>query len=116
MLKDEFFLKQILMSISKIENYMKGVEFEDFQENSEKQDAVEKQIETIGGAAKNISDKMKKRYKQVPWREIAGMRDKIVHDYWHTDIEIVWRVVGQDLPKLEEQAKEILESSGKKVE
>ncbi len=64
------------------------------------QDAVIRNIEVIGEAAKKVSDIFKEQNSQVPWREMAGMRDKLIHDYFGVDIEIVWKTVQIDIPVL----------------
>jgi uncharacterized protein with HEPN domain len=74
--------------------------FVDFLNNDEKQDAVLRRILIIGEATKRLSPEFRENHSNIPWREIAGMRDVIVHDYNRVDIEAVWDVVQNDLPQL----------------
>ena len=66
-----------------------------------RQDAVLRKLEIIGQAVKNLSEKAKASQPQIPWKQIAGMRDKVIHDYFGVNLDIVWAVVENELPKLE---------------
>ena len=79
----------------------------DFSVNELVQDAVIRNIEIIGEASKKISSDTKQIFYEIPWREIAGMRDKLIHDYLGVDVEVVWRTITEDIPILEKQIKEI---------
>jgi len=57
-------------------------------------------LEIIGEATKSLSEELKTKYPQVPWKEIAGMRDKLIHQYFGVDLELVWETIRKDLPKL----------------
>jgi uncharacterized protein with HEPN domain len=97
------FLQDILEAIGAIERFIAGVSFEEFAQNEEKIFAVEKAIEIIGEAVKNIPDSLRIQYPEIPWKSIAGMRDKLVHEYWGADVNILWRTVQQRLPELKAQ-------------
>ena len=97
------FLQDILEGIGAIERFIAGVSFEEFAQNEEKIFAVEKAIEIIGEAVKNIPDSLRIQYPEIPWKSIAGMRDKLVHEYWGADVNILWRTVQQRLPDLKAQ-------------
>jgi uncharacterized protein with HEPN domain len=97
------FLQDILEAIGAIERFIDGVSFEEFAQNEEKIFAVEKAIEIIGEAVKNIPDSVRIQYPEIPWKSIAGMRDKLVHEYWGADVNILWRTVQQRLPDLKAQ-------------
>jgi len=102
MKRDRAYLRHILDTISNIEKFMKGVSKEAFFSNIEKQYAVLRGLEIIGEATKNLSEKLKIKYPQVPWREIAGMRDKLIHQYFGVDLELVWETTRTDLPELKD--------------
>jgi uncharacterized protein with HEPN domain len=97
------FLQDILDAIGAIERFITGVSFEEFAQNEEKIFAVEKAIEIIGEAVKNIPDSLRTQYPEIPWKSIAGMRDKLVHEYWGADVNILWKTVQQRLPDLKAQ-------------
>ena len=79
---DKEFLLDIQEAIRRIELYIEGLDYQDFSEKIETQDAVVRNLEIIGEAVKNISSNLKEKHKEVQWREIAGMRDKIIHFYF----------------------------------
>jgi uncharacterized protein with HEPN domain len=103
------FLQDILEAIEDIENFTNDVTFEDFAHNKEKIYAVQKAIELMGEAVKNVSDDIRSQYNHIPWRNIAGMRDKLSHQYWKVDLETVWKVVKDDLPQLKFMISQVID-------
>jgi len=101
-------LTDILDSIEKIEQYSIDIEEHEFRENSEKQDAVIRRIEIIGEAVKHLSTDLTDKYSHIPWRQIAGMRDILIHNYFGVSTGLVWRVVKQEIPTLKQQLREVL--------
>jgi uncharacterized protein with HEPN domain len=97
------FVEHIIENIEDIENFTENVEKEDFLENKEKQNAIIRSLEIIGEAVKNISPKLKTKYKNIPWKEIAGTRDKITHHYFGVDLELIWKIIKENLSILKEQ-------------
>lgn len=95
--------------ISRVKETVKGVSEEKFSQSTLVQDALLRQIEVIGEVVKRIPDDYKKKYPKVPWRQIAGARDKITHDYDGIDWSTVWEIAQKDILELEENVKKMLE-------
>lgn len=72
------------------------------------QDAVVRNLEIIGEAAKNISEETRTKYNQIPWRSMAGTRDRLIHHYFGVNLDIVWQIVTDELPRTTEHLKKIL--------
>ena len=101
------YLKDILDSIKKIEKYTKGLFFDKFANDELIQDGVVRNLEIIGEAVKNIPEDIKSEYPAIDWKKIAGLRDILVHAYFGIDIEIVWDVVKNKIPDLEQSILEM---------
>jgi len=100
-MKDELvFIEHILLCITKIEEYTKNISAQDFNNNELIQDAVIRNIEIIGEATKKISKDLKLQYRDIPWKEMSSMRDKLIHDYFGVDVDVVWKTVKEDIPYL----------------
>jgi uncharacterized protein with HEPN domain len=78
-------------------DFSAGLTYDNFLKDIKTQDAVIRNIEIIGEAAKNVSEKTRGNYPEIPWKLVAGMRDKLVHHYFGVNIDIVWDVVRKDL-------------------
>ncbi|HEO66068.1 MAG TPA: DUF86 domain-containing protein [Spirochaetes bacterium] len=102
------YLKHVLDAIKQIEEYTVKVDDQDFLINRLIQDAVIRQIEIIGEAIKRVSLAIKNKYPDIPWKNIAGMRDKLIHDYFGVDIEAVWETVQKDIPVLKKDIQDLL--------
>ena len=108
MKKDKVYLKHILDALSNIEKFMRNVTKEEFFENIEKQYAILRGLEIIGEATKNLSRGLKRKYSEIPWKEIAGMRDKLIHEYFGVNLDLVWETIKKELPELKDQILKIL--------
>ena len=98
--KDEAYIKDILAMIAEIEKTISGLSYESFVQNMTAFRAVERNFEIIGEAVKRLSPDFTKNYPEVPWTEIAGFRDILVHDYASVNTLTVWDTLQQDIPKL----------------
>jgi uncharacterized protein with HEPN domain len=98
--KDSVYLKHILDTICDIEQFTQGLSKEDFLSNRGKQYAVLHGLEIIGEATKNLSRDLKKSCPEVNWKDVAGMRDKLIHVYFGVKLPLVWKTVKEDLPTL----------------
>lgn len=105
---DKEFLLDIQEAIRRIELYIKGLNYQDFLKKIETQDAVLRNLEIIGEAVKNITPDLKKKYRDIQWKEIAGMRDKIIHFYFGVNWDIVWQTAKDKLPQLKRNVENIL--------
>ncbi|MBI4268315.1 DUF86 domain-containing protein [Candidatus Uhrbacteria bacterium] len=94
------FINHIIESIALIERYVGSATKSEYLKNTEMQDAVMRRIEIIGEATKCLVEEFKSEHSEIPWRNIAGMRDKLIHEYFGVDLELVWEVVKKDLPEL----------------
>ena len=102
------YIKDLLENIKHAETFTENVTYEDFIKDKKTSYAVVRCIEIIGEAAKNIPDDVRERYPDIPWKKMAGMRDKISHFYFGIDMEKVWLSVKRDIPKIKLQVKKIL--------
>ncbi len=104
----QIFLKHILESIEWVEKGIEGESKNQFIQDVPTQDIVIRRLEIIGEAVKNLPNDFKSKYPDVPWKKIAGLRDKLIHGYFGIDLELIWEIVKKDLPPFKKHIKEIL--------
>ena len=102
-------LTDIINAIQDIKRFVKDLDFDTFSKNKEKVFAVVYSLQVIGEAVKNIPESLKREYQTVPWREIAGMRDRLIQGYFTIDVERVWQTIQHDLPPLQRSISKILD-------
>ena len=107
---DRVYLEHIRDAIDDITAYC-GTGDDEFFRDRMRQDATLRKLEVIGQAVKNLSEATKAREPEIPWRRIAGMRDKVIHEYFGVNLEIVWAVVQQELPRLKVAVEALLTSA-----
>ena len=101
------YLTDILNAIRNIEKYTKKISFTKFCNNQLIMDAVIRNLEIIGEATKHISNEIKVKHHDIPWKAMAGMRDKVAHEYFGVDNEIIWKTIKISLPSLKKMLKMI---------
>ena len=101
--EDKLYTQHILESITKIETFIGGLAFDEFANNRMAGGAVVRELSVIGEAAKQLSEEFKEKHGSIPWKQIVGMRDKLIHDYFEVDITAVWQAVQEDLPPLKQE-------------
>ncbi|MDD4497909.1 MAG: DUF86 domain-containing protein [Methanosarcinaceae archaeon] len=107
---DSVYLGHILDSIERIEEYTEGMEKADFLSSNLVQDGTIRQIEIIGEATKNLSMGLREKYIHIPWKDIAGMRDRLIHHYFGVDLKAVWNSVKVDIPALKDEITSIIDT------
>jgi uncharacterized protein with HEPN domain len=107
----DILLGEILDAIALLREYTEGLDFDAFAGNVEKQDSVIRRLEIIGEAVKGIPEEVRAKHSTVPWRDIAGARDILIHEYFRVDLVMAWDMVKKDLPLLETEVQRILQAS-----
>lgn len=108
------YVQHIFDAILAIEKFLENIPKKEFLKSDLIQSAVMRKIEIMGEASKNLKDTFKRRYNLIPWKRIAGMRDKLIHQYFGVDVERVWEVTQKDIPLIKEQIYKIVKEIDKK--
>lgn len=106
---DTVYIDHINESLRRISKYVFNHDKESFLQSQITQDAVIRQLEIIGEATKQISKEFRSKHTEIPWEDMAGMRDKLIHDYIGVDLWVVWRTVESDVPELMKLLEQIQE-------
>ncbi|HBB02471.1 MAG: hypothetical protein US89_C0012G0025 [Candidatus Peregrinibacteria bacterium GW2011_GWF2_38_29] len=109
------YVNDIYCSCNKILKYTKGCNFAKFKKDEMIIDAVVRNLEIIGEAAKNAPSKLKESHKEIPWKQIIGMRNKVTHEYFGIDSEILWEAIREDIPALKEKIAKIKKTFKRQV-
>jgi len=97
------YLEDIINAINDIEHFIEGMDASAFFDDRKTINAVIRSLEIIGEASKKIPENIKKKHPEIPWKSIAGMRDKLIHEYFGVDLGMVWLVVVKEIPELKEK-------------
>jgi uncharacterized protein with HEPN domain len=106
----QLLLADILSSIEKVERYIAHCDREQFLNDEKTIDAVVRNLEIIGEATRRLSDDFTRQHASIPWPQIAGLRNRIVHEYFGLDLDIIWNIVHDDLPRLKPQVYSLINS------
>jgi uncharacterized protein with HEPN domain len=103
----ELLVEDRLDALRKIDSYISGMDYPAFLQDPKTVDAVVRNLEVLGEAARQIPDQFAAGHPDVPWRQITGLRNRIVHDYFGLDLAIIWQIIRNDLPPLKSTLEKI---------
>jgi uncharacterized protein with HEPN domain len=109
-MKEEFldYIEDIVEAMNAAMSFTEDMDYDSFAKDRKTIYAVTRAIEIIGEAVKKVPETLRKQYPQIPWKEMAGMRDKLIHEYFGVDLKRVWRTVKKDIPNLKPFFEKIL--------
>lgn len=109
------YVKDIIENMENALHFTENLNYEDFFNDKKINYAVVRCIEIIGEASKNVPEEFRRKYPGIPWKEMAGMRDKVIHFYFGVDLKKVWLVVERDIPKLKPLIEAVLKDMDKET-
>lgn len=104
----EDYLADIIESIGDIRSFVDGLDYDAFSTDKKTVNAVIRSLEVIGEAVKKVPAELRQKYPDLPWKEIAGTRDKLIHEYFGVDLQIVWETIQSDLDALDQGVRALL--------
>lgn len=107
------YVLDIVNSIKEVESFVGKMSFNKFCSDKKTINAVIRSVEVIGEATKKLPASLKDKYPNIPWKNMAGMRDKLIHEYFGVDLEILWMVIKKDLPSIKSDVRNIVKDIGK---
>ena len=107
---EKLYLEDLLTAMNRIAEYIEGQNFDQFKQDYKTVDAVVRNFEIIGESSKNVSDALKKQNPDIPWQEMYYLRNRVMHEYFGIDYEIIWDVARNHLPENRQQINKILKS------
>ena len=105
---DKDSISDIKEAILRIGLYTKGLSYKKFLKDTKSQDAVVRNFEIIGEATKNISSALREKYPMIPWKKLAGVRDRLIHHYFGVNLDIVWTIFDEELPAVAVEMEKVL--------
>ena len=104
------YVADMVEAIGDIESFIKGMTYEDFIADKKTRNAVIRSVEVIGEAAAKLPDEIRSKEPQMPWARIVGMRNRLVHEYFGIDNQILWKTVSESIPELNNEVKRLLDA------
>src|SRR5208282_5280723 len=101
------YFEDILTAIDDIDNFIQGMTFDAFENDKKTIQAVVRSLEIIGEAANHLPKEIKEKYPEIPWRDMISMRNKVLHEYFGVDEEVLWQTISEDLLPLKEKIKNL---------
>ena len=101
------YFEDIKTAIRKIEKFTQNLDFNAFRDDEKTIDAVVRNLEIIGEATKNIPPEVKNKFPSIPWKRVIGMRNKVIHEYFGVDVEILWKTITEEIPILKKELSKI---------